>query len=287
MTEAWTHTNKVLPPQPPEASLLIAFYNNIPFLKLVLASLTCQSFKQFEVIICDDGSSEKTIEELHLLMSEFEFTITHSWHSDRGFCKNEALNRGIIHSTSNYLIFIDGDCILHPHFILDHIQNRELGRSLSGRRSDLPQSVSAKLTPELIKNGYLQKNWLKFLPSMFLVKDSEWSKGLRISHPLISKVINRKKRGLVGCNFSLHKEDIKKINGFDMSYTTPGTGEDSDVDARLQMIGITPKSIVNLGVQYHIYHKMLTRKTEDLDRLAETIRNNQFYAKNGLLRVSG
>lgn len=41
--------------QKPEVSLIIAFYNKIDFLKLVFASLETQTFKNFEVLICDEN----------------------------------------------------------------------------------------------------------------------------------------------------------------------------------------------------------------------------------------
>ena len=42
-----------------KASLIISVYNNIRNLELIFNALTIQTFKDFEVIISDDGSSEE------------------------------------------------------------------------------------------------------------------------------------------------------------------------------------------------------------------------------------
>jgi len=41
-----------------KASLIISVYQNVPFLKAVLDSLACQTEKDVEVIIAEDGEDE-------------------------------------------------------------------------------------------------------------------------------------------------------------------------------------------------------------------------------------
>jgi glycosyltransferase involved in cell wall biosynthesis len=50
-----------------DLTLIISFYNRIDYLKLVFAGLEIQTFKNFEVIIADDGSDENVIKELNYL----------------------------------------------------------------------------------------------------------------------------------------------------------------------------------------------------------------------------
>lgn len=70
------------------------------------------------------------------------------------------LNKSIVASKSAYIIFIDGDCILHPHFIDEHYLSRNEKATLSGRRVNLSQRVSKKITTNLIVNGYLKNKIL-------------------------------------------------------------------------------------------------------------------------------
>ena len=51
--------------------------------------------------------------------------IIHLTQEDKGFRKNKILNEAIRTDKTGYMIFIDGDCIPHPDFIKEHIENRE------------------------------------------------------------------------------------------------------------------------------------------------------------------
>jgi hypothetical protein len=59
---------------------------------------------------------------------------------------------------------------------------------------------------------------------------------------------------MLGSNFSVARNDLAAINGFDELYDGPGCGEDSDVQFRLLLSGVSGKSLRNLAIQYHIWH---------------------------------
>lgn len=266
----------------PKISLLLAFYNNVEFFKPVLASIEIQTLKNIELIICDDGSNEKAVKEMIELCKKSRVPIIHIWHEDRGFFKNEALNRGVYCALADYLVFIDGDCVLHPQFLADHFKNRQDGHTLAGRRVNLTPWVSKLLTIEKIKTGFLQKNWWWLFLTMFWMKDNNSIKGFRIQSPWLYKKLNRKPRGIVGSNFSVFKNDLFKVNGFDMSYHKPGIGEDSDIDFRLSGLGITPVPMCFQGVQYHLYHKLLVRAEVNEAQFAEVQRAKKYITECGL-----
>lgn len=266
----------------PQVTLFMAFYNNVEFFHKVFASIEVQTFKNFEVMICDDGSKQEAVEALQEIYKNSSVPVRHIWHSDRGFYKNEALNRGVLQARSEYFIFIDADCVLHPDFILDHWNNKVPGHTLAGRRVNMTPWVSKKLNLEKIKNGYLEKNWWWLFVTMFWMKDNNSTKGFRITHPFWYKRLNKKPRGIVGSNFSVFKKDLIQVNGFDMSYHRPGIGEDSDIDFRLSGIGVTPLSMCFQGVQYHLYHKLLTRADENESKFQEIINSKKYITDCGL-----
>lgn len=98
---------------PIKTSLLISTYNWCEALNLCLNSVLRQSQQPDEIVIADDGSREDT----KLLIADFSkkspVPIIHVWHEDIGFRKTIILNKAIAKCSSDYIIQIDGDLILH------------------------------------------------------------------------------------------------------------------------------------------------------------------------------
>jgi len=138
-----------------QISLIISFYNKIEILKLIFAALEIQTYRDFEVIIADDGSKPEVVEKIRRIKSNYFFPIKHVWHEDNGWQKDIILNRAIVVSEGEYLIFIDGDCIPEKHFIQEHVENRAENQIVSGRRIMLTDKISKKLTVQKVQNGYL------------------------------------------------------------------------------------------------------------------------------------
>ena len=244
--------------QNPKASLIISFYNNFNFLELVLAGLERQTLKRFEIIIADDGSTEEVKNKIKNYKQGTDLNIKHVWHEDLGWRKNKILNKAIIESESDYIIFIDGDCIPHERFIEDHFKNGEKNKILAGRRVNVSEKLTKKLTYDFVKKGRLI-----FFDLLFdsIIGDSrDVEKGLRIGYKPLRNIFNKSKRGVLGCNFSLHKSCLLGVNGFDERYINPAVGEDTDIERRLLRNGLTIKTIKFAGIQYHLYHKKLERK---------------------------
>lgn len=265
----------------PKVSLIISFYNRIDFLKLVLAGIERQSFTDFEIIIADDGSKEDVVNEIENISTKVNFPLIHLWHPDHGFRKNKILNQAITHSTSSYLIFIDGDCIPHNKFIEEHFTNRQSGVCYTGRRVNLSEELSSKLFVQNIKDGILE-NLLFLLKDGLLGNSVDVEKGIYFQNHFLREFFNKKKRGLLGCNFSIHKKDFLSINGFDERYTAPSIGEDSDVQFRLELAGMEVKSLNNIAVQYHLYHKLQPRPIENLRLFNEVKFEKQSFTKFGI-----
>jgi glycosyltransferase involved in cell wall biosynthesis len=247
------------------ASVVISVYNRLDYLELVLAGLERQSFKQFEVIIADDGSGVDFVKKLNRISQSFSFPIIHLWQEDKGFRKNKILNKSVVSSNTDYLIFIDGDCIPHREFVKEHLTNRQKDVCLTGRRVNLSERITNSLSPDLIRNGYLEKHNFKLIMDGLFGKSIYVEKGFYVKNKFLRNIFNRKTRGLLGCNFSIHKQDILDINGFDERYEAPSLGEDSDIHVRLELIGKRIKSLNNIAVQYHLYHKLQNRPQKNLD----------------------
>lgn len=270
-----------------KASIIIAFYNKIDYLKLVLAGLGRQSMDDFEVIIADDGSRKEVVAELEELITESPLAIRHLWHEDKGFRKNRMLNRAIRESESDYLIFIDGDCIPHREFVKEHLDNSVIKASLTGRRVNLSQKITESLTPEKVRSGCLENDTLMMMSDYIFGKSTDVEKGVYLKSAYLREKINRKKRGLLGSNFSLFKSDFLEINGFDERYEAPSIGEDSDVQFRLELKGVEIRPLNNIAIQYHLYHKILPRPDKNKELFDRVIKEGRYFTPFGIKKESG
>jgi len=72
-------------------SLIISFYNKIELLKFIFTALERQTYREFEVIIADDGSKTEGSEEIERIKSDYFFPIKHLWHEDNGWQKKTVI----------------------------------------------------------------------------------------------------------------------------------------------------------------------------------------------------
>jgi glycosyltransferase involved in cell wall biosynthesis len=267
----------------PKVSLIISFYNKLDVLKLVLAGLERQSFKEFEAIIADDGSKQEVVDEIKQIIETTKLNLIHIWHEDLGWRKNIALNNAIIKSRSEYLVFIDGDCIPHKHFIKEHYLSRQEGVVLAGRRVNLSKRISRILKPSFVRSGYLENLFIPLIIiERLLGKGSYIEYALYIKSKWLRKKINNKDRGILGSNFSLHKQDILAINGFDERYNAPYLGEDTELEYRLRLNGLSVRTVKYLAIQFHIYHERLVNTKQNETIFDDTKKNNYIYIPYGI-----
>ena len=266
-----------------KASVIISVYDNPRFLNLVLDSLKLQTEQNFEIIISEDGEN-KAMKEL-VEKYPFENDYQHITQKDAGWQKNKALNNAIRHATSDWLIFIDGDCVLHPRFVEMHLRFAGEKVILAGKRVKLDPETSGFLQnnmPEAI--GEMQKKCIRklftgrgkttFIEESIFIPPDGWLR-------FIPKL--RKANRLIGSNMSFSKKAIYAINGFDEEYTLPAVGEDTDLFWRFKAAGFRVKSVRNMAVQYHLYHpENWTETAENRKRMLENQLANKFYCEKGL-----
>jgi GT2 family glycosyltransferase len=146
----------------------------------------------------------------------------------------------------------------------------------------MSDKISRQLTPEKVKAGYLENNFIEFIIDGIFGQSSYVEKGIYIKSTLLRRILNKKYRGIVGCNFSLFKEDILKINGFDERYEAPSVGEDTDIQYRLELYGVKIKSVNNIAIQYHLYHPLLARPEKNLELFNKIKSSGEFYTAFGI-----
>ena len=268
-----------------EASVIISFYNKIEVLKLVLSGFERQSLKNFEIIIADDGSDNPVVHELQQIIKGSPLLLKHIWHPDKGWQKNIILNRAIVAACSDYLIFTDGDCIPHRHFVKEHVQAKEKNYTLTGRRVLLSRRVSEFLTVERIKKGFLEKILFPWMVlERFLGEGQFVENAVYIKWKWIRNRINKKNRGLLGSNFSIHKADLLSVNGFDERYLSPYVGEDTDLEFRLRLNGCNFRHLKHLAIQYHFFHSRMEFNDSNYNILNDNKQRKTGYTPYGIIK---
>tara|TARA_B100001250_G_C19802424_1_gene791713 strand:- start:2090 stop:2872 length:783 start_codon:yes stop_codon:yes gene_type:complete len=259
-----------------KTTLIISTYNWSNALELVLKSVLFQTFTVDEVIIADDGSSEETKSLINTYSNLFSIPLKHVWHPDLGFRKTIILNKAYSCAIGEYIIQIDGDIILHPKFIQDHITNARKSQFIHGGR------VLLKLNITLERLNNLNINFHFF------------NKGLSnrlntIYSPFLSNFFKSQSRSLKktrGCNFSCWKEDFDKVNGYNQDMIGWGF-EDSELSARLINNNILKKRLKFIGLTYHLYHPININANSIINKkiLNHTLNKKVKCCKNGLKRL--
>ncbi|ASV29081.1 glycosyltransferase family 2 protein [Maribacter cobaltidurans] len=233
-------------------SVIVSTYNAEEWLKKVLWGFNQQTFKNFEVVIADDGSKPATKELLDEMSKEVFYPIVHVWQEDDGFQKSRILNKAVVACKTDYIIMTDGDCIPREDFVHVHYINKEPGYFISGGYYMLPMNISKLISLEDVEHQRcFDINWLKEkgIPKTF--KNNKLT-----AHGIISKVLNwvtPTNASWNGHNSSGWKNDILNVNGFDerMQYG----GQDRELGERLFNFGIKSKQLRYSAVCVHLDHK--------------------------------
>jgi len=256
-------------------SLVITTYNRVDALTAVLNSILKQSVFPDEVIIADDGSTVSTQELIEKLSADFPVPLLHCWQEDTGFRVSAIRNKAMSKATSDYIVMIDGDIVLHKHFIRDHMRIASRGKFIQGRRVLLSEEFTNQILSE---------------QDMHI---TAWSKGVknrlnavssRALSPMFSTIFSKQKSTSIrGCNMAFWKSDVIAVNGFNEEFEGWGR-EDSEFVVRLFNSGIRRKDLRFGGVGYHLHHPENSKKMLEQNELLleKTISQQLKYCSLGI-----
>lgn len=247
--------------------VIISTYNNPKWLQKTLWGYMNQTVPADEIVIADDGSREDT----RILIESFKekLPIKHVWHEDDGFRKTIILNKAIVASTADYLIFTDQDMIPREDFVEVNVKNARKGRFLSGGHVNLPPAISEMITEEDVRTGRaFDVQWLRKNGQPKSFRNSKLFRS-----PFYAWLLNHittAKATWDGCSASGWREDILAVNGFNelMVYG----GEDREFGERLVNMGLKGVQLRYSAVTIHLYH-------ERPYKTAEGIRANNLIRK--------
>lgn len=261
----------------PSCTLCLSTYNWPAALGLCLKTILQQEKLPDEIIIADDGSTASTKDVITAFINDCPVPVKHIWQPDEGFQLARIRNKAFAEATGDYIIQIDSDLLLHPHFIADHLHFARANCFVSGTRA---------LLDETITNSFLNQNDF-FFPAF---TSSHLQKKHNALHsPLLAGMNYSLQRGangykyVLGCNMAFWKKDLEKVNGYNEDFTGWGK-EDNDIAVRLLNAGIQLRFLKFGGIVYHLHHKQAgTQQVPVNEELFEkSILNKVTYIRSGM-----
>ena len=191
----------MLPAAPPKISVVICAYNAERTMQACLESLRTLRYPNFEVIVVNDGSTDRTLE----IAQQFpEFRIISQ--ENKGL--SAARNVGIAASTAEIVAFTDSDCVVDPDWL-------------------------TYLSYTFVNGGFVAVGG----PNLPPPEESRTAACVASSpggptHVLLNDQVAEH---IPGCNMAFRKDVLEKIGGFDPVFRA--AGDDVDVCWRLQNDG--------------------------------------------------
>lgn len=269
-----------------DISVIVSTYNQPAWLEKVLLGYSKQDFRDFELIIADDGSKDDTRELIARFAGESDFPIRHLWHEDQGYRRSIILNAAILASKGDYLIFSDGDCIPRQDFVRTHVELREPEVFLSGGSVYLSMEVSKAIGPEDVTSGrFADPAWLR---------DQGQPLGrhrLRLVPPgfqaqLLDRLTTTNPTWNLN-NASTWRNPLFAVNGMEMEMQYGGA--DRALGSRLENLGLKGKLARFRAVLLHLDHarpyktKESIQKNKGIRRGIEA--NREVRARDGLMEL--
>ena len=231
----------------PKVSVVIPTLNRCEKLRQCLTSLTCQSSKDFEVIVVDGGSTDGTLGMLQ------EFQVETIRQKGRGIANAE--NLGIHDSKGEIIAFLDDDCITNPSWLSSLVKPYVASNRVGG-------------TGGIVRIGFTPATDPKKL-SLFRYFDAIYSKiVLEGCHSRIGVIARTgaltqnfdQGEQLVevdhvqGCNMSFSSKVLKDLGGLDEDYSGTGFRWETDLCIRARKAGyniiFNPKAEVFHNTDY-------------------------------------
>lgn len=197
----------------PTFSIIIPVYNTEKELERCVRSVTCQTYRDFELILVDDGSRDKSGALCDAFAAEDpRIKVIHQQNSG---C-SEARNSGIRNAAGQYLIFVDSDDMWDDNNALAGLAKviaeqpgvdvvcfgvkiiDETGAYVKERKPELPDNIDNNKT-DIVRhlvytNGYFSTSYVKALRRSFFLAE-----GLFFIKGLLSEDIEWSARILIGC----------------------------------------------------------------------------------------
>ncbi|MDR0362185.1 MAG: glycosyltransferase [Planctomycetota bacterium] len=253
-------------------ALVVTTYDKPRHLAATLGSAAALTIGPDEIVVADDGSGAETADVV-LRAKALGLPIRRVWREHDGFRAGRMRNAAIRESKAEYIVFVDGDIVMRPEFVADHIAAARPGRFVQGTRA----IASAARTEAALAADRVE-------PSLFT--PGVGNRKNLVRSPFLSRIFSGAAKGVDKvrtCNFAVWRADAERVNGFDEDFVGWGS-EDHEFAARLLNAGIERFNLKFLALCCHLHHgtNKNTANPENAGRLRRTIESGIIRCANGL-----
>ncbi|QJD97356.1 glycosyltransferase [Mucilaginibacter robiniae] len=205
-------------------SIIIPLYNRPQEIKELLESLTRQTYRQFEVLVIEDGSVKDAREKVAAFTGQLDVHYFYKPNEGQGFSRNFGFER----AKGNYFIIFDSDCLIPENYlaVVNHRLTTDYLDAYGG-----PDDAHPSFTP-------LQKAISYSMTSPFTTGGIRGNKkGIGQFHPR-------------SFNMGVSRQVWQKAGGFIITRL----GEDIEYSIRIHELGFK----IGLIPEAKVYHKRRT-----------------------------
>jgi glycosyltransferase involved in cell wall biosynthesis len=232
-------------------ALAITTFERPDALAAVLATVAHQSSPPDELIVADDGSGPSTRAVVERFSASTRIPVHFVQQEHQGFRLARLRNLAIARASSPYMIFVDGDMLLHPAFIADHRRIASRGYFTQGVRILLAPALTSRLIADPSRLPTLMSSGIGALRRTYAVHAPALSRAVR---GLANSVIAVK-----GSNQAFWRDDLLAVNGFNEDFVGWGP-EDKEIVERLHNCGTRRQTLLFGGIAYHLHHEPAARE---------------------------
>lgn len=227
----------------PKVSVILSIFDQPNAFTFALLGYRRQSFRDFELVIADDGSDAETKAIVDALKAQADFPVKHVWQENKGYRRAKIANEAVRVSEGEILLLSDGDCIPHRDFVAAHARHGGAGRFCTGGYVRLGPDYCRTMTKENVAAGDYEAQMTASDASRF-----RWQHVRNLINMMFGKVKSPK---VYGCNISVGRDAYFAVNGYDENFDGFGK-EDSDLRNRLRRRGVKAVSLWGKAWVYHV-----------------------------------
>lgn len=142
-------------------SVIIPVYNGQKYIKNLFHCFISQSYKEFELIFINDGSSDNSTDEINKYIKYADFEVKIIEQINQGV--SVARNKGIIEASGKFICFCDVDDWIHRDFLYMLYHNIYNNDIIICKTKNIKNNSIINITEELTKNPVILYNSQDFL----------------------------------------------------------------------------------------------------------------------------